>query len=194
MSRKEKLTASINNAIQCLTNRNESYQFEGKQLLNAKTMLSDVNNLITLIVTEKFIEFLKDNKYLDSPQCKKIKAIVNGINANANGYDIEFDDNKLPIIAEVKCNIPVAVKRFGAAQKKGIIKDINGLITGKTKSAIKDTSKYYKFMVVLEVDGIKDAMNHIVKNFKFRNVCVLNTNNNNSLDKQTVYIVYIDLE
>lgn len=49
-------------------------------------------------------------------------------------------------------------------------------------------------MVVLEVDGIKDAMNHIVKNFKFRNVCVLNTNNNNSLDKQTVYIVYIDLE
>ena len=94
----------------------------------------------------------------------------------------------------MKCNIPVAVKRFGAAQKKGIIKDINGLITGKTKSAIKDTSKYYKFMVVLEVDGIKDAMNHIVKNFKFRNVCVLNTNNNNSLDKQTVYIVYIDLE
>jgi hypothetical protein len=56
---------------------------------------------------------------------------VNSQNSNANGFDIYYPSEEIKIIAEIKCNIPINKKSsFGAAQRNGILKDIESLLYG----------------------------------------------------------------
>ena len=107
---------------------------------------------------------------------------------------IQLFYDKKKIIAEVKCNIPVKGDSYGAAQKKGIIKDIKGLLTKQDKSKVNifpdDHASYYKFMVVLDIENSKDAMRKIIK--KMDNLAIVEYNEQQQLDTSKVYIVYID--
>ena len=93
----------------------------------------------------------------------------------------------MKLIAEVKCNIPVKPHEFGAAQKNGILKDLKGLKEGKRSFDGENTDNYYKFMVVLDVEGVRDAIKKLCGNECMELV-------NNQIDKHHIYISFIELK
>ena len=106
---------------------------------------------------------------------------------NASPNSPGFDVNHAGIIAEVKCNIPVKPHEFGAAQKNGILKDLKGLKEGKRSFNGENTDNYYKFMVVLDVEGVRDAIKKLCGNECMELV-------NNQIDKHHIYISFIELK
>lgn len=172
-------------------------------LFHLKKILSSVNNLITLYATLGFVNYLVERNFIEPAQAEEMKASVQSQHANTNGYDIEFTDG-IPIVAEVKCNIPVLKVNFGATQIAGIINDLRGLASGKTKVLRrKDAYKLkdaYKFMVILNTDDdsgnilTQKAIDNIMP--KFRNVCdkiMMIPDDNALLNTETIYIVNLKL-
>ena len=147
-------------------------------------------------VTEQFVAFLEHQHIIDSKQKDQILNQINAVNANSNGYDIQYSGpilNGKGLLAEVKCNIPVNAKSFGAAQQAGIIKDINGLMSGKTKSSIDNVTSYYKFMVFLDGDRVQDAVDKLLKSKPNIRTAIFPTDIR-ELNTETVYIVILSID
>ncbi|MEE1064304.1 MAG: hypothetical protein UH071_11625 [Paludibacteraceae bacterium] len=136
-----------------------------ENFVSLKKALSNINNIVTLKVTNLFIEKLVNDDFIGEDQGCRMKADVNSTSANANGYDVEYTTDirgEKNILAEVKCNIPVGDKHFGSAQKAGILKDIEGLLNGEEKSKSKaNVGSYFKFMVFMDYEDEKH--NHNVR-------------------------------
>lgn len=161
-------------------------------LIKLKNALSNIHNIITMKVTQAFIDKLQKDGVVSNNQATRMKKVVNGTSANANGYDVCHDketklneetmykDGDINILAEVKCNLPVNKNTFGSDQKKGIKKDIDGLLgsvlattmdTKSTKKTSSDTSEYYKFMVFLNYDNeegksVVESVENLKKNLE----------------------------
>ena len=162
-------------------------KLSNEQLIDLKKLLSCINNMITLRATDSFVLKLYQDGFIDSKEKVGIGKIVDKQHANANGYDVKYVGNK-KIIAEVKCNIPVNETSFGAAQERGIIKDIEHLLDGKKKKQpIKDIADYYKFMVILDCEHAQESMEKIIKK---REDVKLYTSPA-ELDKENVYVIYV---
>ena len=144
INREEELKVNFISAVNKVFNLNpcigEDYKISTEQFVFLKTVLRNINNIVTLKVTNLFINKLRTVRFISEGQEKEMMKNVNGTSANANGYDVEYPDpkeskvsvdNPINILAEVKCNIPVEGKKFGANQKKGIKEDIEGLLKGK---------------------------------------------------------------
>lgn len=134
-----------------------------------KAALSNINNIITYNTTIKAVDRISEILKINDYGKEKIVEVVNSTKPNDNGYDIEFGYDKA-FVCEVKCNKPInGGNRFGSAQKNGIIKDLEALIYGKSKSIIKpeDMVRFYKFMVIYEFD-IKtiEAVEHFLSLLK----------------------------
>jgi hypothetical protein len=130
-----------------------------------KTTLKDIHNIITYKTTVRFISwvserfpYVKENYqfYLDQ---------VLGTKPNDNGYDLVVSGG-VSIIAEIKCNKPINNGfQFGPAQKNGILKDIRGLLEGKSKVKSIDPSEAYKFLVIYDFGEFTyKAAQHLIKN------------------------------
>lgn len=165
-----------------------------------KKVFANINNIITLQVTLTFVDMLKKAGIVDESQHAKIYQDIEDVNANANGYDVCYTGkvgSADGIIAEIKCNIPVGNKQFGAAQFKGIEKDVDGLMNGKTKETEINPKNYLKFMVLLD-DGAK--VNEAMKNFadkmngKRKPIVILDKLLLTSLNINTIYVVICKLE
>ncbi len=158
-----------------------------------KAAISNIHNIITLQITESFVEFLKNKKIVTENQKECIIKQVQSTDANANGYDIEWGDDSLSIIAEVKCNIPVKQDSFGAAQRNGIVKDLDNLLKGKSKSTLDSTSGCLKFMVLLDVNDVRNCMKKIIDGYNKRrgNFLVEEYKGKSTLSKEIVYVVYL---
>lgn len=177
--------------------KEEDYEkISAEKFVSLKKALSNINNIVTLKVTNLFIDKLKDAKIIEESQAKAMKAVVNSISANANGYDVEYTANKPKeknILAEVKCNIPVCKEQFGSAQKAGILKDIEGLLNGekKSKSNVK-TSDYYKFMVFMDYEdenhNVRKSVDNLLINPPYK---VKYYDGKCQLDNDHVYIIFI---
>ena len=158
-----------------------------EEITALKKAVSTVNNVITLSVTELFVDFLRNKNIIGEEQYQEIKKQIENTKPNANGYDIEYNGDPR-IVAEVKCNIPVNGDSFGATQRTGIIEDIESLQNGKGKSSITNTEDYYKFMVVLsdKDNNVKKAMRKIIS--ERGNI---EEYNGQKVKADKVYIVYI---
>ena len=178
-------------------------------LLELKRALNPVNNMITKELTIKFIRnlnliFQKTLGELPDEIKNKIEELVNdsdAVNVNANGYDFV----KHPIVAEVKGNIPYEGNKYGASQKTGLKKDLNGLLLPpndpkKTSKKRKfDLKNDYKFLVVLNynrhgcdtLNSVEDFRNGY--EFKENVKIIKDINDPPSLDKKHVYIVMLKL-
>ncbi len=156
--------------------------------IELKKTLSDVNNMITLKVTQAFVDKLQAMGIINKVQANAMKKEVDSIHPNTNGFDVCWDKKEgVKLIAEVKCNIPVKPHEFGAAQKNGILKDLKGLKDGKRSFDGENTDNYYKFMVVLDVEGVRDAIKKLCGNECMEFV-------NNQIDKHHIYISFIELK
>lgn len=161
-----------------------------------KRALGNINNIITLKTTLSFIDCLLAEKIVLLPQAAEMRRRVKETSANANGFDVCYSGGPdgLPLIAEVKCNIPVKKDRFGAAQEAGIRKDIEALLQGKRKMGVTDVSRYYKFMAVLDMaDGsVRKAMEKLISGFSSDiRVKEYVPGVTRVDDTQVVYVVYV---
>jgi len=159
--------------------------------LQLKSILSGINNIFTLKVSLAFAQWITKRLQLNQEIQNRIVSQVVETKPNANGYDIEISE-PLKLIAEVKCNIPInGGSVYGSAQRNGISKDIQALISGKSKSSI-HPNRYFKFMVFLDKPEIKNATKHFVRNMKSGKERMIFVDEDTSIDStESVYVVYV---
>ena len=126
-------------------------------LIRLKTVVANVNNLITKKLSEKFVEALCELQLITKKELEKVKKELLSSNVSTNGYDIIIEENK-KILAEIKANIPYGINQYGAKQKEEIEKDLNGLKTCKSTSKGIRLGEYIKFFVQLDAEGEKDGI------------------------------------
>lgn len=196
MKRDDKLASQLNKFWNGFLKTNDVDYYKRLTIFDfvkLKEAISNINNIITLQITEAFVEFLKNENIVSENQKNCIISQVVETNANANGYDIEWRDGSLSIIAEVKCNIPVKQNSFGAAQRNGIVKDLDNLLKCKSKSNLDSTSDCLKFMVLLDVKNVRDCMKKVIDGYNKGNGSFLveEYNGKTTLSKEKVYVVYL---
>jgi hypothetical protein len=132
-----------------------------KNLLGLKSALSDINNAVTMRLTLGFLDWVAKTLTLDAAAASQLRTSVLATKPSSNGYDIHCA-GPIPFIAEVKCNVPInGGKKYGAAQQKGILKDIDSLIKGKLKAPLVDKG-VLKFMVFLDLPEVRAANQHLI--------------------------------
>lgn len=132
-------------------------------LLGLKSVLCDINNTLTMRLTLGFVDWATTTLQLDQAAHARLRKDVLTTKPSSNGYDISFV-HVPPIVAEVKCNIPInGGTKYGAAQKNGIIADIEALLNGKSKaSAAPAPTDSLKFMIFLDLPAVRTANAHLI--------------------------------
>lgn len=161
-------------------------KLSNNQLIDLKKLLSCINNMITLRATDTFVLKLYQDGFIDSKEKTEILGKVHDQHANANGFDVQYVGSK-KIIAEVKCNIPVNETSFGAAQEKGIVKDIDHLLNGKEKAKNINVHEFYKFMVILNCEHAQESMDKIIQKTEH----VKRYTHPAELDTDNVFVIYV---
>lgn len=131
-------------------------------LLNLKSVLSDINNTITLKLALGLADWASEQFKLDDAATKELRRIVLNTKPNSNGFDVWLG-HPIAFVAEVKCNIPVnRGNKYGAQQRQGIVADINALLNGKRKASMM-TNGIPKIMAFLDLPEIRAANEHLLK-------------------------------
>ncbi|WP_289137753.1 hypothetical protein [uncultured Brevibacillus sp.] len=130
-----------------------------------KTTLKDIQNIITYQTTVHFIDWVGERFPYVKEKYKVYLEQVLRTKPSDNGYDL-IVTGEVNIIAEIKCNKPINNGfKFGSAQKNGIIKDIRGLLEGKSKVKSIDPRESYKFLVIYDFgEHTLLAIQHLIKN------------------------------
>lgn len=132
-----------------------------KNLLSLKSALSDINNALTMRLTLRFVDWATQVLSFDAVAKAQVLDDVLSKKPNSNGYDIHCAV-PVPFVAEVKCNIPVnGGTKYGAAQRSGIMKDLDALLYGKSKTSSVDPNSL-KFMVFIDLPEVRAANNHLL--------------------------------
>lgn len=162
-----------------------------EDFVDIKTTLSDINNIITYKTTVRFMDWLREHfPYVDENYQVYLDEAL-GAKPSVNGYDIMVTGD-VNILAEIKCNKPINNGfKFGSAQRNGIIKDIQGLLEGKSKVNF-DPKEAYKFLVIYDFgEHTLKATEHLIRNIPsdYRGKVELYSDQQLMLDK--VYVVFI---
>ena len=156
----------INKHLKKLTKQDQDFDFYSAMtqadLIELKTVLADINNVLTFKTTISAANWLCKFFKLDTKSKTKILETVDKTKPNTKGFDILITE-PYQIIAEVKCISPVNNGgKFGAAQWNSILDDFHKLKNGK--GALLDTSKYYKFLFLLDLgDRTDQAITQLLK-------------------------------
>lgn len=120
------------------------------ELLNLKSVLSNINNILTLLATLAIAKRLIKIFPFNNDQKKQLLFDIENKKANSNGFDIQVDTPK-KILVEVKCNVPLTSQKLGQAQINGILEDARKLrMESFRRRKIKiDTSGYIKIIAIV---------------------------------------------
>ncbi len=162
-------------------------------LLNLKTVLSDINNTITLKLSLGLADWVSQKFELNESATNELRRSILKTKPNSNGFDVWLG-YPITFVAEVKCNIPVnGGNKYGAQQKQGIISDIDALINGKRKASML-TQDVLKFIAFLDLPSIREANKHLMKTTPTLNEkLVFLEPNQNPIDLNYVYGIYISI-
>jgi hypothetical protein len=151
IGRQNDLTNRLNKHLKKLTGLDKDFVSTLNQtdLLDLKTVLADIHNLLTLKMTTSAADWLCSFFQLDNYCKQTILQKVDDTKPNTKGYDIHITVPK-KIIVEVKCIAPVNNgDKFGSAQWNSILDDAIGLKNGKGNFT--DTSDFYKFLFLVDL-------------------------------------------
>ncbi len=154
-NREKELRLGINKFLSSITKVDKNYieSFTQEQLLQLKSAVSDINNVLTLKITLAFADWIKEFISLTNEEYEKLIKNINSTKPNTNGFDIWIKNKK--IIVEIKAIIPINEgDYYAAAQKDSILMDAVKLINGKKE--LKDTSNYYKFIGLIDIGDKTD--------------------------------------
>lgn len=162
-----------------------------KGILELKAVLSDINNILTMKTTLSFIDWVSERMGLDIVAKEEAVSIAMDAKPNSNGYDA-YLGYPVAYVAEVKCNVPInGGSVYGSAQRKGIEKDLDGLLKGKRKAHIMP-QKCLKFFVFLDLPQVREANKHLAAvNEKFRDNVVFESPEVVPSRKDIIYGVYV---
>lgn len=145
---------------------NTSQNVTIKTLIELKSVLSNIHNVLTLIATLTATKKIADVLSYEKKQENDLLRSVESKKANSNGFDIEIRDsygNK--ILAEVKCNVLIHSEKLGAQQVRNILNDVrklrNELPEGEGRKIKIDTSEYIKLIVL--VDLYQEKLGKVIK-------------------------------
>ncbi|SFM52678.1 hypothetical protein SAMN03159341_1433 [Paenibacillus sp. 1_12] len=161
---REKFNQFISDKI---TGTTEDYysQLSVEDFEDIKTTLKDIHNIITYKTTIRFIDWVSHRFPYVKQNYQVYLEQVLGTKPSDNGYDL-IVTGEVNIVAEIKCNKPINNGyKFGSAQKNGIIKDIRGLLEGKSKVKSIDPTAAFKFLVIYDFgDHTLMAIQNLIKN------------------------------
>ena len=165
--RNANLKNRINKHLTKLTGNNIDFftSMEQSDLMELKIVLADINNVLTLKMTNAAAIWLCEYFNFDKNIESKILNAVDKAKPNSKGFDIHIDE-PYKILAEVKCVAPVNNGNvFGVAQHDSILNDIYKLINGK--DTFGDTEKYLKFLFLIDLGEKTDkAISQLIKETK----------------------------
>ena len=168
-------------------------RFDLNELLSLKSVLSDINNALTMRLTLGFINWIGKTLALHETAIAAARHDVLTTKPSTNGYDVHCKTAPA-FIAEVKCNVPINGGRvYGSAQKNGIISDINSLLHGKSKASPVEAGSL-KFMVFLDLPEVRAANDHLKSsNTKIAKEFAILRGHEAPSDHNVVYGVYVPL-
>ena len=197
-NRKDDLSSAFNDFWRKALNSNEDYysKLTLKEFVNLKKAITNINNIITMLVTESFVKTLHKDGVISTPQQSEMLEQLFETHANTNGFDVEYSAGQMKIVAEVKCNIPVNETSFGAAQENSIMEDVDHLFHSKKKSDLtsEDIQDYYKFMVFLDVKNVRISTQKLIRKLTKKGLNVTEYTPKTKLQKDIVYFIYISTE
>lgn len=191
-NRKEDLSKAFNAFWRKALNSKEDFysKLTLKEFVMLKKAITNINNIVTMLVTEEFIRTLQKDGVISSQQKDEMLKQLLATHANTNGFDVEYD-KEVKIVAEVKCNIPVKENSFGAAQESSIMDDVKHLFNSKKKSKLSNIKDCYKFMVFLEEKNVRDSARKLINKLTDKGSQVEEYSPKTTLQKDTVYFIYI---
>jgi len=161
------LKKRVNRHLSKLTGREFDYfaQMGQSDLIELKTVLADINNVLTFKMTIEAANWLCKFFKLNTKEKREILKKVDQTKPNSKGFDLHITE-PYKIVAEVKCVSPVNNgTKFGSAQWNGILDDFYGLKNGK--ATLKDTAAYYKFLFLADLGDRTDlAIAHLLRTSK----------------------------
>ena len=131
------------------------------KLIELKSILSDINNIMTLISTRSIATKLSDIlSFKNEDRGEQIFNDIDKQKPNTNGFDIRID-SPVKILVEVKCNSLIHNKKFGAAQINAILEDARKLRLEssrhiKASKSIQDTKDYIKIIAIVNFGNRSD--------------------------------------
>lgn len=197
-NRKDDLSSAFNDFWRKALNSKEDYysKLTLKEFVHLKKAITNINNIITMLVTESFVKTLHKDGVISTPQQSEMLEQLYETHANTNGFDVEYSAGQMKIVAEVKCNIPVNENSFGAAQENSIMDDVDHLFHSKKKSDLTsvDIQDYYKFMVFLDVENVRVSTQKLIRKLTKKGLNVTEYTPKTKLQKDIVYFIYISTE
>ena len=197
-NRKDDLSSAFNSFWQEALNSKEDYysKLTLKEFVHLKKAITNINNIITMLVTEGFVKTLHKDGVISTSQQSEMLEQLFETHANTNGFDVEYSAGQMKIVAEVKCNIPVNENSFGAAQENSIMEDVDHLFHSKKKSDLtsEDIQDYYKFMVFLDVEKVRVSTQKLIRKLTKKGLNVTEYTPKTKLQKDIVYFIYISTE
>jgi len=208
-SRNEELKSKFNKHFQVLTGLETDFYsaLKDEDILELKTILSDINNLLTYKLTLVAGKWLSEYFLFNRNEQQLILEKIDSTKPNAQGFDIVIYD-PIKIIAEVKCNVPVkGGSKFGAMQSKKLIEDVQKLLTGKRHIA--DTSKYLKFLFIINIGNRsqeaiirlskktkirKENEERLMRNITRENMIIMTDETSSKLKLDKVYLKVLELK
>jgi hypothetical protein len=168
LGRLNDLRERLNKHLKALTGLDKDYFSKLKQydLLELKTVLSDLNNILTFRTTISASSWICKYFQFNNSFKNEILRKVDNIKPNTNGFDI-YISNPIKIAAEVKCIAPINNgNKYGAAQWNAILEDAIKLKKGKRKMH-QSTKGYFKFLFLIDIkDRTDKAISHLLKKSK----------------------------
>ena len=197
-NRKDDLSSAFNDFWQEALNSNKDYysKLTLKEFVHLKKAITNINNIITMLVTESFVKTLHKDGVISTSQQSEMLEQLFETHANTNGFDVEHSAGQMKIVAEVKCNIPVNETSFGAAQENSIMEDVDHLFHSKKKSDLtsEDIQDFYKFMVFLDVENVRVSTQKLIRKLTKKGLNVTEYTPKTKLQKDIVYFIYISTE
>lgn len=131
-----------------------------EKLIELKSILSDINNIMTLISTHSIATKISDILSLKNEEREQVFNSIDNQKPNTNGFDIRID-SPVKILVEVKCNSLIHNKKYGAAQINSILEDARKLRLEssrhiKASKSIQDTKGYIKIIAIVNLSNKYD--------------------------------------
>lgn len=138
-----------------------------EKLITLKSILSNINNTLTLLATRAIASKLSEVLCMNDKDRDALFKYIDNRKPNANGFDIQIDSPS-KILVEVKCNSLIRDKKFGTAQINSILEDARKLRleserSQKAHDKIHDTKDYIKIIAIVNFGYKTDSeLIHII--------------------------------